>query len=392
MGADVIRIAFCHYTADICGGSDRSLYDIVTHLPRDRFTPSMILKRGDPMAHAYRKHGIEVIEVRLVSPRRAMDLSKHINYAANYFPSVMRVRRAILDLDADIVHVNTLYNLVGPLAARLACRPLVWHVREILHGSRAAAAMLRLVPMMAERAVAISPAVADTLKSCGDRLRMIPNGVDLSDYDVEPDTAAVRREFNLAPGQPVVTVIGRLEPWKGQHILIEAVKGIAAAIPDVRAFVVGGPAVNKPRYAEGLRARCAELDISDRVTFTGIRTDIPELLATSSVLVLPTVTPEPFGRTIIEAMAARRAVIATNMGGPLETVVDGVTGFLVPPNDAAAIAAKAIDLLRDNELRARMGRNGRERAMEKYSLQRLVGDMGRLFDEVHAGQHQKKIE
>lgn len=376
------RIAFCHYTADICGGSDRSLFDIVTHLPRDRFTPSVILKTDDPMAPEYRRRGISVVETRLVSPRRAMDLPKHINYAANFLPSVMRVRRAIIGLNAGIVHVNTLYNLVGPVAARLARRPLVWHVREILHDSRAVSAMLRMVSMLADRAVAISPAVADTLKACGDRLRLIPNGVDLSDYDTVPDTGAIQREFNLSPGQPVVTVIGRLEPWKGQHVFIDAMEEIARAVPDARALVVGGPAINKPQYAEGLREQCRNLGIADRVIFAGIRGDIPAVLAASSVLVLPTATPEPFGRTVIEAMAARRPVVATNMGGPLETVVDGETGFLVPPNDASSLASRVVAILRDKQMRDAMGMNGRARAIERYSLQRLVGDMARLFDEV----------
>jgi len=377
-----IRVVFCHYTADVCGGSDRSLFDIVTHLPRDRFAPAVILKRGDPMAAEYRRHMIPVVETTLVSPRRALELGKLAQYALAFLPSVWRVRRAIRALNADIVHVNTLYNMVGPVAAWLARKPLVWHVREMVVDSRVVGLMLKLVGLLATRAVAISDAVAGTLSHCGPRLRVIPNGIDLSEYDQPADPARLRDQYGLTAGTPVVTTIGRLEHWKGQHVFVEALPAMFAACPEARALIVGGAAVNKPEYSEQLTARCAELGIANKVTFTGIRQDIPAVLAASSVLVLPTVTPEPFGRTVVEAMAAQIPVVATAAGGPLETVVDGETGFLVPPDDAAALAERIVDILSDPARRECMGAAGRRRAVERFSLQRLVNDMATLFEEV----------
>lgn len=377
-----IRVAFCHYTADVCGGSDRSLFDIVTHLPRDRFAPAVILKRGDPMAAEYRHHDIPVVETTLVSPRRALEVAKLLHYMLAFLPSVWRVRRAIRALDADIVHVNTLYNVVCALAAKRARRPLVWHVREMVVDSRVVAFMRKLVGWWATRAVAISEAVADTLRHCGSRLRVIPNGIDISEYDHPAEPGPVRAQYNLSADTPVVTTIGRLEEWKGQHVFVEALPAVFAACPEARALVVGGAAVNKPEYAEQLKARCVALGIEGRVTFTGIRTDIPAVLAASSLLVLPTVTPEPFGRTVVEAMAAGKPVVATAAGGPRETVEDGETGYLAPPGDAAALAECIVAILTDSALRERMGRKGRERALEKFALTRLVRDMTGLFEDV----------
>lgn len=376
-----VRAVFCHYTADVCGGSDRSLFDIVTHLPRDRFTPAMILKTGDPLAPEYRARGIEVVELSLVSPRRALEWAKLGRYSLSYGPSVLRVAGVIRRLDADVVHVNTLYNLVGPVAARLAGRPLVWHVREMVEGSRAVAAMLWMVRRLAARAVAISSAVAGTLAGCGDRLRLIPNGIDLSEYEALPAPEAAKAALGIAPESPVVVAIGRLEPWKGQHVLVEAAPAIVARHPGVRILFVGGPAVNKPDYEPGLRARCRELSLNDHVVFTGVRGDVPAILAASDVLALPTATPEPFGRTVVEAMAAGRPVVATAAGGPLDTVVDGETGYLVPPNDPAALAGR-INALLDDPPRARtMGAHGRQRAHALYSLDRLARDMAALLEE-----------
>jgi len=371
-----LRVVFCHYAADFGGGSDRSLFDLATHLPRDRFTPIMILKSGDPLAPAYRAAGVDAFELPFVSPRGAIG-----RYLRRFWPSAVRVARLISKTKADLVHVNTLYNLVGAVAARLARRPLVWHVREILPDSRAVAWILRLQALLATRAIAISSSVANTMAVPPGRLRLVPNGVDLSEYDTLPDTAAFQAELAVVAGAPVVTTIGRIEPWKGQHVFVEAVPAILEAHPHARVLIVGAPAAKKPEYEIGLRARCRELGIEGQVLFTGARKDVPAVLAASDVLVLPSATPEPFGRTVVEAMAAGVPVVATAAGGPLDTVADGDTGWLVPPNDPDALAAKVNELLSDPARARAMGEHGRQRAHALFSLGRLIRDMTAVFEE-----------
>jgi glycosyltransferase involved in cell wall biosynthesis len=342
----------------------------------------MILRRGDPMADAYRAAGLEVIEVPLVPPRRALDWTKLARFFISFWPTVFHIIRAIRKFHADIVHVNTLNNLQGPIAAWLSRRPLVWHIREIGKGNLLDRAMLRLVSCLATRVVAISSAVQETVRHCGGRARTILNAVDLSEYADLPEPAGVRAALGIAPGQPLVTTVGRIEPWKGQHVLVEAVPFILERHPDARIAIVGAGAVNKPEYELSLKARCRELGVTGNVLFTGIRTDVPSILAASDVLVLPSATPEPFGRTVVEAMAAGCPVVATAAGGPLETVLDGETGFLVPPNDPRALAEKVSFLLAHPEQARTMGLEGRRQAFARFSLVRLVSDMGALFEEV----------
>ncbi|NIA12930.1 MAG: glycosyltransferase [Nitrospiraceae bacterium] len=372
-----IRVVFCHYAADFGGGSDRSLFDIVTHLPRDRFSPAIILKTGDPLAEAYRAASVDVVELPLRSPRGAVG-----RFLVVYWPSVFQVAGTIRRLRADAVHVNTLYNIVGAMAARAARCPLVWHVREILPGSRAVGLMLRMQRFLATRAVAISNAVAGTMHVTNAQLRVVLNGIDLSDYETPRGPATVRAELGIDPDVPIVTTVGRLEPWKGQHVFVEALPAVLDAHPEAHVLVVGACALKKPGYERRLRERCRELGIGQRVTFTGPRKDVPALLAASDVLVLPSATPEPFGRTVVEAMAAGCPVVATAAGGPLDIVVDGQTGWLTPPNDPAAMADRIGRLLDDPQEARAMGQRGRERAQAQFSLTRLVDDMANIFEEV----------
>jgi len=366
-----LRIAFCHFTSDVGGGSDRSLFDLVTHLDRGAFMPFLILRTGDPLAARYREAGCTVAEIPFVPPRKALDLAKLAGFFFSYVPHVFRTARLLRRWKIDVVHVNTINNLQGPVAARLAGCPLVWHVRELAGNGKIGRLMRGLVALLAHIAVANSKAVAESLAACGERVRVVYNGIDLSEYP-EPDCTA--------PREPLIACVGRLEPWKGQHVLVEALPAILEAHPDATVWFVGGAAVNKPEYLPALQARCEVLGVAERATFTGPRNDIPRILQRATLLVLPSVEPEPFGRTLVEAMASGCPPIATASGGPLEIIQDGVNGLLVPQGDVNAVADAVRGLLADPVRTRALGGAGRQRAVEAFSLGRMVSEMASLLN------------
>ncbi|MFP4499379.1 MAG: glycosyltransferase family 4 protein [Candidatus Hydrogenedentota bacterium] len=376
-----LRVAFCHYAADVFGGSDRALYDLVTHLPRDRFAPHMLLRHGDPMITRYREHGIPVETFHLVPPRRAIEWGKLVRFALHFLPASLRLAAAIRRMNADVVHVNTLFNMQGAFAARLSGRPLVWHVRELIPDSRVFGWMTRLVARWSTRAIAISEAVAAVLARCGNRLRTVLNSVDPHLFENLPPRSQTRAEWHIALDAPVVLCAGRLEHWKGQHVLIEAVPAILAAHPEAVVLVAGAAAVNKPGYLTGLQERCAALDIQARVRFLGRREDVPALMAAADVLVLPSVTPEPFGLTVIEAMAAGCPVVATRAGGPLDSVIDGETGLLAAPGAPEDLAEKVNQVLSAPERARAMGAAGRERVYAHFTIDREVAEIAAILEQ-----------
>lgn len=377
MRALPLRVAFCHYTSDVCGGSDRSLHDFVLRLDRTRITPYMILRTGDPLAARYRAMGCTVAEIAFVPPRKALEWGKLARFFVAYGPHVLQTARLLRRWKIDVVHVNTINNLQGPAAARLAGCRLVWHVREMTGDGAIGRAMRALVARSAHLVMTCSNAVSDSLAACGDRVHTVYDGVDLSEYP-DPGTFAKERP-------PIIACVGRLEHWKGQHVLVEALPEVFREHPDARAWIIGGPAVNKPEYLPSLEARCQALGIADRVDFMGIRQDIPELLRQAALLVLPSVTPEPFGRTVVEAMAAGCPPVATAAGGPLESVEDGVSGVLVPPDDAGALAHAINGLLADPARARQLGCAGRQRALDFFSLETMTATMTALL--LEAGGH-----
>jgi glycosyltransferase involved in cell wall biosynthesis len=376
-----LRVAFCHYAADFHGGSDRGLFDVVAHLPRDRFEPLMLLREGDPLAARYREHGVAVETFALTPPRRALEFAKQVRFFLHFWPSVFRLARTIRRFDADVVHVNTLFNLQGPFAACLARRPLVWHVRELLPDSRVFRLLAWLVGRMSTRIVAMSNAIADELGLAPGRVRVVFGSADLSQFTGLPPRETARATLGLDPGAQALFCPGRFEHWKGQHVLVESLPEVFTAQPGAVALFAGAPAVNKPEYYEGLVKRCEELGIADRVRFLGRRDDVPVIMAASDVLVLPSVTPEPFGLTVVEAMAAGRPVVATAAGGPLDSVADEETGLLARPSDPHDLAAKICTLLADPERARAMGEAGRTRARELFATDREVREMAAVIEE-----------
>jgi glycosyltransferase involved in cell wall biosynthesis len=192
------------------------------------------------------------------------------------------------------------------------------------------------------------------------------------------DPIGVRREFGLAPATPLVTVVSRLVDLKGLDSFLAAAARLALRYPSARFLIAGEPAHDDSGYGVSLARLAARLGIGDRVIFAGLRADVPALLAASTVAVMPSLN-EALSNVLLESMAAGVPTVATRVGGTPEAVVDGVTGLLVPPGDAPALAAAVGRVLESPTLAHRLGRAAREVVEQRFTLRRMVDDTERLY-------------
>ena len=278
--------------------------------------------------------------------------------------------------------------VVAALAGWLARKPVVWHLRDILgqgHFSRAnVRTVVALANWSAVRVVANSRATADAFVAAGGRASLVTvvhNGIDAAPFDaLGPGTrAAVRAELGIAGDVFLVGCFSRLHPWKGQTVLLDAV----ARMPGVHALVVGGALFSgEAPYEAELRSRAQLPDLAGRIHMLGARDDVPRLLAACDVVVHASVLAEPFGRVLVEAMLAKRPVVATAAGGVPEVVSDGETGVLVPPGDAQALG-EALDALRRDPARvAALSRRGADHARTRFSRETMLAGVHRVILEV----------
>ena len=279
---------------------------------------------------------------------------------------VLRLARRLRQLRPDVVHANSLKScLVAGVAARLARVPCVWHVRDLVtadeYGRLPAVAIRRLARRLPATVVANSDATLAALRlPAGARPARVVVPDPLPDAFFAPADGGPAAGARV-DGELVVGIVGRLAPWKGQHVFLDA---FAEAFPHggARAHVVGDALFGEHAYRDELHAQAQRLGIADRVEFRGFRHDIRRELAALDVLVHATVTAEPFGQVVVEGMAAGLPVVATDAGGPAEIVTDGVDGLLVPPGDTATLAAVLDRLARNIDLRRTLGRRAREHA------------------------------
>jgi glycosyltransferase involved in cell wall biosynthesis len=172
-----------------------------------------------------------------------------------------------------------------------------------------------------------------------------------------------------------VGIVGNIQAWKGQAVVVEAVREAKAFLPDIHCLIVGGIHRNGVDYARDLRRLVEERGLQKNVIFTGFRDDVADLVNAMDILIHASVTPEPFGRVILEGMALGKPVIATNLGGVPEFVKDGVTGRLVPAGDPRALADAILELLRDRTYRERLGDNARKEVQRRFVVQRHVEEI-----------------
>jgi glycosyltransferase involved in cell wall biosynthesis len=352
------------------GGAELCLADVVAP---GAFPGEVLLLSDGPFVGHLRRRGVSVevlaLPAALAGVGKAASVADLLAAGPEAAAYLLRLRRKMRGFDA--FYFNTMKALLYGVAAGTGLgRPAVFHLHDILDGSHFSRAAIRLIVAAANRVdvvIANSRATAEAFAAAGGRTRVevIPNGFDPRIQASPGEAARVRGELG-AGDRCVAAIFGRLARWKGQHVLIEA----AALRPNLEVWIVGDALFTSDDrdYAEGLRRQAAEAKVADRVRFLGFRDDVPALMRATDVVVSCSTAAEPFGRVLVEAMRAGRPVIATALGGPLEIVDPGKTGLLVPPSDKIRLA-EALALLEESPTkRNEMGKNGRTRADNLFSL------------------------
>jgi glycosyltransferase involved in cell wall biosynthesis len=302
-------------------------------------------------------------------------------------PAVRRLVEAVRGLEPAVVHsdFHTLPYLVPACRALgvplvFTCygwwfRPRPWQRRFYQNGPRAILAISEAVRTgFLGRPPFMPP----------DRVRVLHLGVDTEAFRPRPaEREAIRREMGLPLHAPLVSLVARFQAIKGHDVFLEAAARVAAERPETRFAVVGstpfGVAADAA-FGRRIRARVeADPTLRERVRLLGWVPRVDRLLAATDVLVCSS-DFESFGMAPIEAMASGVPVVSTNVGGPAETIVDGETGYLVPPRDPRRIAERVVALLADHSLRERLGRAGRARVEARFSRGRYARGFAEVLE------------
>ncbi|MFM7102821.1 MAG: glycosyltransferase [Verrucomicrobiota bacterium] len=380
------KILYVHNSADIYGAS-RCLVRLLQGLDRTRFTPCVLLPEHGPLEELLARCRVETILFpRLSTITRGVFHSWQIvPFLAGLPVSIWSLRRILVERGIDLVHTNTGVMLSGGPAAWLAGVPHVWHIRDWFQEFRGFWRVYRqYIRLFSDRILASSVPIQEQFPRHFPTVHL-QDGMDLAEFDLS-NAGELRRAFRQQYGlgdDPVVAVFGRIKlVRKGQETLLRAAAHLRQRGCRAKFLVVGAPFPGNESHLGELQRLVREGGIGDSVVFTGELKDPRPAWTAVDISVLTSGQPEPFGGVVLEAMCLGLPVVATRLGGSLEQVVEGETGFLVPPSDPVALADRLELLLGDEALRRRLGAAGRQRILDHFPLAGMVARIERLYDEL----------
>jgi glycosyltransferase involved in cell wall biosynthesis len=378
------RILYVHNSADLYGAS-RSLMRLLTLVRQRGVQPSVLLPETGPLTEVLAESGVEAtVDPDLaVMTRGVLRSPRLILFLAKFPLSVWRLSRRIKRGKFALVHTNTGVILSPAFAASLAGVPHVWHVRDSFLEFRSLWQLYRrYITGWSGKVIAVSNPIAAQFGGARNVV-VIHNGIPLSEFQEDAAAAAQLRTRYSLGDDPIVGCVGRIKfVRKGQEILVQAAALLKKRGLRARYLIVGAPAPGSDDHLPKLERLIAELDLRDDVILAGEMPDPRPAYAAMDVLVLPSAQPEPFGGVVLEAMAMRRPVVATAVGGSLDQVEDERTGFLVPPGNAIALADKLAVLLADPALRRAMGAAGRTRLEAHFTADQMLEKILGVYDEL----------
>ncbi|PEH82914.1 glycosyltransferase family 4 protein [Burkholderia gladioli] len=369
----------------VLGGAELSLLEFVTHW---RGSASVLLFDDGPFQAALAEAGVEV---EVLKSRGLDGVRKQGGASLRAVGGLLSLVREVVRRarEVDVIYANTQRAMVvGALAGRIARKPVVWHLRDIVSrehfGAKQLFAIRRCARLGLTRVIANSNASAQAyLALTGgeqESVDVVFNGIDAAPFvalDALPQ-AVLRARLGLPERAWIVGSFSRLARWKGQHLLLDA----AMRDPDLHVVLVGAPLFGEDEYAAELQDLVAQRGLGDRVTFAGFQRDIASWMKAVDVVAHTSITPEPFGRVIVEGMLARRPVVAARAGGVIEIIDDGVNGLLCEPGDAPSLSAALGSLRHDRARREALVANGFETAVRRFGTAGYVEAVERILVEV----------
>ncbi len=352
------------------GGAPKSLIELTSRLDKKRFNPIIVTSGEGEFTRQLKKNNLKYRIIPMGMWRKGKNIPR--------IPACLyAIYRLIRQENISLVHANTLWdNPYAYFPAHWRKIPTVCHIRSVPRPDMTRKYFLNNT----NRLICVSGFIEKSLTDCGlKNMQVIYNGINLAYAEHSGDTCAIRSKLGFSPKHLVVGLVSRLDPLKGQEILIKAASRLVNKFPQARFLIVGEAKTKTPEYADYLKKMVADAGLSPYFVFTGYCNNIMELTAAIDISVLPSLD-EGFGRTNLEAMLIKKPVVSTYIGGIPEVVEDNVTGFLIPPDDADALSYRLLQLLSDKKLRYRMGNAGYKRVIQRFDLAKQAAKIERVYE------------
>ncbi|MCL5292424.1 MAG: glycosyltransferase [Actinobacteria bacterium] len=382
---DRIPVLYVNSTPEL-GGANIQLIQILKKMDLSVYRPIIVNPPQDVQKLAdFAQFGEPIVTIRIGVIKRSYNPVRAVGFLVESVGGVRRLCRLIRRERIRIVHSNTSTVISGAIAAKLTGAYSVWHVHEVMMPKPVRAILCRLILALSDKVVAISNTVREQFPlrdRC--RIEVVYDGIDLRGWT--PPTAEkralARRSLGLTDDAPLVGMVGRFVPWKGQETFVRACELVAREHPGAQFLMIGQTFGELRSYNRRLERLVRALGMDDRTSFEYWCEDIPARMSMMDIVVHASEKPEGFGLVAIEAMALGKPVIGT-IGGIREIISNDV-GLVVPPCDHNALADAINRLLADRDGADLMGLRGRDRVAEHFTIERTAEKISAVYQELLA--------
>ena len=353
------------------GGAEIALLDLMTHMDRNKYSPVVLVPNGT-LADALRRLHVRCVPIPVLPGLNRYTLPEFLGKLPQLISLIRREQPAL-------IHANTNFaSLYSGAISKIIKIPSIGLIQDIEPLGR----MGRLLVRQNTKTIAISEAVRKYLIEehvPEENITRIHHGVDLKKY--QPRTGNDAQDSSSI-SDVIIGIVGQMGERKGHLYLLEAMKSLIGVYPHIKLWIVGKePSQSAEHYTESLHDYVRTHQLEPYVKFFGFRSDIPDILKKLDILILSSLQ-EPFGKIVIEAMATGKPVIASKVGGVPEIVMEGKTGFLVPPGDSDSLYHALKQLVSEPKTRQQMGIEGRDRVERLFSIEKTVRSTERLYEQV----------
>lgn len=384
-------ILFIHQSAELYG-SDKTILMFISSLDKQQYKSVVILPFDGPLKREFEKNGIEVVIAPVLKLYRKMFTPKGIlNFFKEYRAGLKTLNALHKKHHFDIVYSHTLAALIGIVFARKNNIKHLWHVQEIIAKpvifNKGFVKLLSLDcnHVAAYDSIATMNFWIKDNEKLAKKSHAVWNGLDVTQKQnaTQEEIATIRKDFfKVGENDLVIALVGRINSWKGQQLLLEAYHKIAHKYPNTKLVFIGSAPPNQEVFETDLKNKITDFALTESVVIIPFQEDIWKFWDSIDIAVVPSTEPEPFGMVAIEAMLSKKPVIAANHGGLAEIVLPNETGILFEPNNADALAAALESIITDADKRKQFGANGYTRTVNHFSLQKHVEKFEDIFEKI----------
>jgi glycosyltransferase involved in cell wall biosynthesis len=377
MSSQIKNVLVLDHTSKPSGGEIYLLSLLQAH-DKQRFNVKVVLGQE---GFLYEKLLDEDIEVEVIElPKQLLERRKE-NYKSSIFKDLRffyayanKIKKYIKEHKIDIVYTNSIKSDVyGSLAAKMAGVPCVWFMHDRLSAEYFSKGLARMIAlfsrMFAKKVICNSESTKRSFVRAGgqaNKAAVVLNGIDVEKYNIHHNTSHSKR----------VVMVGRIAPWKGQKVFIEAARKVLANRDDASFYIAGSVLFGEDDYKDEIEQIIADkYKISNRIYICDFVEDIPAFLEEADILVHASIIPEPFGLSVAEGMASGLPVIAADAGGIIEMISDNYDGLLYAPGNSLQLAECINTLLNDKELARKLGENARKTIEVKFNIKDKVKEI-----------------